>query len=184
MRQKIMIVVLAGIVVSAFRCSDNEPLTNLPGAYRLVSTMADTLQFFAGPFPPGTKVYPIYSVIDSVEWLNEIPAGGPSRTSIVVHAKDSIGPFMYDLAVETYVDSAPASVPLVHDGTGVFRDTVQIVASNQSGVILPPHDSRLFVSYSGQAIDTAIDPFSGDTAFDTVTFLPTPVETLLLVNPW
>lgn len=192
MRQAITAAFIATIAAFVLQCGDTESLDSFQGKTELLSTaIADTFYFVNSAVnPDGDAVLDTVSFldsvmlhIDSVRWMSEFPTGGPSTLSVIISGQisamsynDSISSVVVrdtKLEIETHIDDVTDTVSIVQDSTGLFCDTVLISNSEQSGVILPPQDSRLFVKRIYQVIDTL-------PVRDTIEVL----TTLPLINPW
>jgi hypothetical protein len=201
MRQVTMAALLVSILAFTMRCSDKEPLTNLGGTTQVAAAaVVDSFYFLRQN--DGSLDSSILRT-DSIRWLYMFPTGGSSSTSLIISGSirgkgsiDSLDTMVMkstDLEVETYTGSVPGIVRIAYDSMGVFSDTVPITASRQSGVILPPQNSRLFVRriYKVFSIDTmkvadtlhvpdSLQVFDTLSARDTIQVL----DTIPLANPW
>ena len=195
MRHLTMVALLVSIFVFAMQCSDKEPLTNLGGTTQ-IATAAVVDSFYFIRQNDGSLDSSILRT-DSIRWMYKFPAGGSSSTSLIlngfVRGKSSVDSLdttvikSTDLEVETYTGNVPGIVRIACDSMGAFSDTVPITTSQQSGVILPPQNSRLLVRriYQVFTIDTVtvndtVQTFDTTQVRDTIQVL----DTIPLANPW
>jgi hypothetical protein len=168
MRQVTMVTLLVSIFSLIMQCSENAPLETFNGRMESVcdpfmypkrvaytrdsiidtSTVIfkDTGYVFVRKIISVTDSVP--EISDSIRWVSEFPAAGPSRVSIILSGKTAM-----DLEVETHTDSVPGTVPLTRTSDGVFNDTILIAASPLPGLILTT-SSRLIVKKDGAIIGT------------------------------